>query len=873
MLKFKKKHSEVPAAEGKRQAVNKPQDIQARGNALRSLGIAAMFLGLIPMVLGFAYLSLAREPALQREQIDRIASSFATQQATSMHSLFTRLGDRIQSAASSPLALSAVASQSEEDIRLVEQAMLDYFPELMSLKIITIGEMGTAQIEGGDSGLRNHIEMDMVRRASREEKTQPESYKFENRWITSMTALIKHPRIDDRKAVVIATLDNDLLSRQLKFLDGATGKFALEQKITSASGTVQSQTVALSGSGAGEEFKRQAEVPGTPWSVSFTPSRALLDSVGIQPWPLLAVFAASFFALLFAIGLIVVRFPRKLDVEVNRAISAAERKTPLELSVPELVVIAKQLRRATLRAMRRDAATEPDTLPVAEVEENFNEERETSDFTNPMFQSGSILDEDNEALDLDLDADDALPGTAARADSDLPDHIFRAYDIRGNAETELTDALVMQIGRAIGTIAGEMDEQTLVVGCDGRTSSPRIKSALIRALMDSGRDVIDVDMIPTPLLYFATRHLSCNSGVMVTGSHNPAGDNGLKIVLDQKTIAAGGIQKIRERILDEDFSKGNGRMIREDIVPPYMEEVLHDIAIAVPLKIVIDAGNGATGRVAPQLFEDLGCEVVPLYCEVDGSFPNHPPDTSNEDNLADLARTVQEQGADFGVAFDGDGDRLAVVTSSGRIVRSDVLLMIYAQDVVSRNPGADVVFDVKCSRHLGALVSRHGGRPILWKTGHAFMKEKMAETGALLGGEFSGHMFFGERWYGFDDGMYAAARLAEILSTHGESLDQSLAAFPDSVNTPEILIPVPEEKKFALIEKLIAVADFSPGKVNTMDGIRADYANGWGLVRASNTTPALTARFEADTAEALEAIQSVFRAQIALAMPDLEITF
>ena len=319
-----------------------------------------------------------------------------------------------------------------------------------------------------------------------------------------------------------------------------------------------------------------------------------------------------------------------------------------------------------------------------------------------------------------------------------------------------------------------------------------------------------------------------------------------------------------------DFSKGNGRMIREDIVPAYMEELLHDIAIAVPLKVVIDAGNGATGAVAPQLFEDLGCEVIPLYCEVDGNFPNHPPDTSNEDNLADLARVVQEQEADFGVAFDGDGDRLAVVTSSGRIVRSDVLLMIYAQDVVSRNPGADVVFDVKCSRNLTRLITRHGGRPVLSKTGHAFMKEKMAETGALLGGEFSGHMFFGERWYGFDDGMYAAGRLAEILSTHGESLDDSIAAFPTTINTPEIVIPVAEADKFRLIEKIVENASFPNGKVNTMDGIRVDFKEGWGLVRASNTGAALTARFEADTEEDLETIKGVFRSQIARAAPKFE---
>jgi phosphomannomutase/phosphoglucomutase len=314
-------------------------------------------------------------------------------------------------------------------------------------------------------------------------------------------------------------------------------------------------------------------------------------------------------------------------------------------------------------------------------------------------------------------------------------------------------------------------------------------------------------------------------------------------------------------------------MIREEIIPAYVDEVLSDIAIAVPLKVVLDAGNGATSDIAPELFEELGCEVVPLHCHVDGSFPNHPPDTSNEDNLADLVAAVQREGADFGVAFDGDGDRLAVVTSSGRILRSDVLLMIFAEDVVSRNPGADVVFDVKCSRNLTQLITSNGGRPVLWKTGHAFMKEKMVETGALLGGEFSGHMFFGERWYGFDDGMYAAGRLAEILSTHGSSLDELVAAYPQTVNTPEILVPVQEADKFELIERIIENADFSEGKVNTLDGIRVDFSDGWGLLRASNTSPCLTARFEADSLEILEEIKQAFRAQINRADPDLALSF
>ena len=422
-------------------------------------------------------------------------------------------------------------------------------------------------------------------------------------------------------------------------------------------------------------------------------------------------------------------------------------------------------------------------------------------------------------------------------------------------------------------MAGEMDEQTIIIGCDGRKSSPRIKSALIKSLMESGRDVIDIGLVPTPLMYFATRHLNCRSGIMVTGSHNPGDDNGMKIVLNQKTIAAGGIQQIQELVIKDEYSRGRGRMIRENVVADYVDEVLSDIAIAVPLKIVIDAGNGVTGGIAPQLFEDLGCEVVPMYCEVDGNFPHHPPDTSDEDNLQDLIEAVQKEEADFGVAFDGDGDRLAVVTSTGQIVRSDTLLMIFAKDVVSRNPGADVVFDVKCSRNLTTLITRYGGRPVLWKTGHAFMKEKMAETGALLGGEFSGHMFFGERWYGFDDGMYAAARLAEILSTHGDSLDATIEEFPATVNTPEILIPVPERDKFDLMEKIVRDCDFSSGKINTMDGIRVDFTDGWGLVRASNTSPTLTARFEADTQESLETIMTEFREQIALVEPALELHF
>ena len=465
------------------------------------------------------------------------------------------------------------------------------------------------------------------------------------------------------------------------------------------------------------------------------------------------------------------------------------------------------------------------------------------------------------------------PNVAAPEEDAFPEHIFRAYDIRGHAEKELTDTIIASIAGAVGTIAEQMGETALIVGCDGRASSPRIKAVLIRAIMATGTDVIDIGMTPTPLLYFATRHLPCRSGIMITGSHNPAEQNGLKIVLDRQTLADGRIAEIRDQAAAGNFSIGSGRIMQENIIPAYLDKVCNDITLAMPLKIVIDASNGATSEIAPQLFQRLGCDVIPLNCQVDGRFPGHPPDTSNEENLAMLVQKVIDMEADFGVAFDGDGDRLAVVTPSGKIIRSDVLLMLYAQDFLSRNPGADVVFDVKCSRLLSTLITDYGGRPVLCRTGHAFMKQKMQETGALLGGEFSGHMFFGERWYGFDDGIYAAGRLAEIISTHGYNLDSAVATLPATSSTPEIIIPVADDYKFELANRIVNNTDFPSGKVNTLDGLRVDFSNGWGLVRASNTGPALTARFEADTPENLKKIQDEFRTQIAKIDPAIELNF
>jgi phosphomannomutase/phosphoglucomutase len=360
---------------------------------------------------------------------------------------------------------------------------------------------------------------------------------------------------------------------------------------------------------------------------------------------------------------------------------------------------------------------------------------------------------------------------------------------------------------------------------------------------------------------------------MVTGSHNPANYNGLKIMLGGETLSGDAIQALYQRVRNGDLARGQGRQSSQDVRRAYLDRIVGDIAVAAPLKVVVDAGNGIAGELAPMLIEELGCEVVPLYCEVDGDFPNHPPDPGKPENLVDLIARVQSEGADLGIAFDGDGDRLGVVIHSGKIIWPDRLLMLFARDVVSRNPGADVLFDVKCSRRLASVITEAGGRPIMWKTGHSLMKAKMQETGALLAGEMSGHIFFRERWYGFDDGLYAAARLLEILGIEDRHADEVFGDFPEDISTPELNVEVTESRKFDIVERLANEGAFGEASVSTIDGVRVDYADGWGLCRASNTTPVLVLRFEAESEQSLARIQGIFRDQLLKVAPDLVVNF
>jgi len=443
---------------------------------------------------------------------------------------------------------------------------------------------------------------------------------------------------------------------------------------------------------------------------------------------------------------------------------------------------------------------------------------------------------------------------------DISSSIFKAYDIRGIVEKELTPEVVKLIGLAIGSESIAQGERGIVVGRDGRLTGPMLSESLISGLIESGCHVVDIGMVPTPLVYFATYTKGASSGVMVTGSHNPPEYNGFKIMIAGETLAADKIQNLYSRIVNQEFSSGSGSSTSINIDQDYMDTIKSDIVLERELNIVVDCGNGIAGNIAPKLFESLGAKVTKLFCLVDGRFPNHHPDPSNPENLEDLIKEVIDTGADLGLAFDGDGDRLGLVDNNGNVIWADRQMILYARDVLSRKPGAKIIFDVKCSSLLPKDILEHGGEPIMSRTGHSFIKNKLKEIDAELGGEMSGHIFFKDRWYGFDDALYTGARLLEIISKTDKTCAEIFAELPDSVSTPEINIHFDKQgQQYDAMEALSNSVDFPDSEINTLDGVRVDYENCWGLVRASNTTPCLVLRFEGNDKEALNSIKSQFK--------------
>ena len=459
----------------------------------------------------------------------------------------------------------------------------------------------------------------------------------------------------------------------------------------------------------------------------------------------------------------------------------------------------------------------------------------------------------------------------------FPHEIFKAYDIRGIVDQSLTEEMCFLIGKALGSEAQKQGVTETVIGRDGRLSGPRLGEALANGFMAVGIDVIDVGMVPTPTLYFSTQHFKNGTGVQVTGSHNPPEYNGLKMMLNGTTLSGQAIQDLKQRILDDDFAdcqeKDQGTKREESVLDLYCDKIIQDINLTRPLKVVIDSGNGVAGAAAPQVFKALGCDTIELFCEVDGTFPNHHPDPSQLENLQDLIAAVKQHDADFGMAFDGDGDRLGVVSAEGQVIWPDRQMLLFAESILTDSPGSEIIFDVKCSKILPAAIQAAGGKATMWKTGHSFIKSKLKETGAALAGEMSGHIFFNDRWGGFDDGIYAGARLCELLSKSSQSATEVFNALPNTVNTPELRLEMNEGEHYQLVDDLVAAAQFDNGEVSRIDGLRVDFENGFGLIRASNTTPTVIMRYEADSDNALVSIQEQFRTLLLSVRNDLDLPF
>jgi len=453
--------------------------------------------------------------------------------------------------------------------------------------------------------------------------------------------------------------------------------------------------------------------------------------------------------------------------------------------------------------------------------------------------------------------------------------IFKAYDIRGIVGRGLTPEAVQNIGRALASEARDLNIKTIVMGRDGRLSSPGLADALAKGITAAGCDVLNIGLVPTPLLYFVTQHIDGRSGVMVTGSHNPIDYNGLKLVLNGETLSGDKIQQLKQRIDAGDYHQGEFGTVEQNNMfsNEYIGMICEDVHLVRPMRVVIDCGNGAAGQLAPMLLRTMGCEVVELFCDIDGNFPHHHPDPSKPENLDDLVTAVRHYAADVGVAFDGDGDRLGVVDSSGKIIWPDRQMMLFARDVLANKPGAEIIYDVKCSKHLHNQIIKRGGRPLMWKSGHSLMRAKLKETAAALAGEMSGHIFFNDRWFGFDDALYAAARLIEMLSADTRSSSEVFAELPDSINTPELHVPMAAGEGVGFVEQMFSHANFKDGKIINIDGMRVEFADGWGLVRASNTTPVLTVRFEADSQDAMLRIQTQFKQLMLQIKPDIHLPF
>ena len=809
----------------KKALISIPEQLKraARFSALQRDIVISGVLSICCIVGAFYWIQNIEEPRALNQRINTVTASSADHQRVIIREAISQLSARVNQQSINPELSGALETRNLDARNHFELSLQRAFPEAIDSKIIIIGPQGIADERSETIRLRNNIEIDMLRKSLSGDTTVIEAYKQDKDWLISFVSKV------NKHGAIFVTFSAQYFEHMLKSLAGNTVSNELIQTYKTRRDIVVHP---VDTEYADAMQSRALSVPG--WTLQVYPQPQTVQNLRSDStllW-LICVFCVAAIAASHAIF-----FPRSFALP-RPASPPPQKARPDPVATEEL-----DLEQALAQKLATNRSRQP------ERRDNF-----------PAPGSAPPLPE--------IHNDESTP----KKRKPLAINCFRAYDIRGIADEELDDNTCDAIGRAVASEALSRGQSKIIIGRDGRLSSPRMRKALVKGLLGSGVDVLDLGLLATPMLHYACQYFNIGNAIMITGSHNPSHYNGMKISLDFQSLSGRDIQSLRQRIEEQDFQQGEGTLSNDSIEQRYIDRICGDVVIAQTLKVVIDAGNGATAHIAPALFEELGCEVIPLFCETDGNFPNHPPDPTVFENLTALRAAVADNHADIGIAFDGDGDRVAVVTASGKCPQADQLMMVLAQDMVVRNPGAEILFDIKCSRLLAELVIEHGGRPTMWKCGHSYMKRKMSETGALLGGEFSGHIFFKERWYGFDDGMYTAARLLEILTLAGWSMDDALNNQRTLFSSPEIIIPVDDERKFAVIETFIENQRFAEATLSNIDGLRVDFRHGWGLIRASNTAPAITLRFEGDSEAALNRIRNDFKELLARIDPKLAVS-
>lgn len=778
------------------------------------------------------------------------------------------LNNTLEKIAQDPDVITAVLSADPSQLRATATKLEKYVPNALKIRLLL---PGVNDLDENAVPKMGFADLDMVK----ETFTDNQMPGIQGDVGPDRHLAITHQIIRDNRVigVILASLKYDFISKTVQDAKITDGYLELRQS---------SLTIGESGDKAASQGnpKMEMKVPNTNWDLTYWYSEGanfgeftLIFSFIIIP--ALCVTLAFFIGYRRLSDMISADLSSVMKAFKDMMTSKMQGNYPVKMTEMHGFISTLVQFKRVLDNQDNNSILKEDDLPM----DGFFDDSEDFNLSGPLIIENpgtekqpvpvKEIHQDSRSITDDLSVLLELPKINPLSE------IFRAYDIRGIVGKTLTNEMVYNIGRALGTDAKKQHVNTLVVGRDGRTSSQNFADALARGIATTGCNVLDIGMEPTPVLYFVTQHTEGRSGVMITGSHNPAEYNGLKMVINGETLAEDRIQQLRQCIEDNAYVSGPTGTIEKNarVAEEYIGTIADSIRVKKPMVIVLDCGNGVAGELGPALLRTLGCEVIELYCEIDGTFPNHHPDPSKPENLFELIETVKHYKADLGIAFDGDGDRLGVIDSSGKIIWPDRQMMLFAKDVLAGKPGAEIIYDVKCSRHLADQITKFGGRPIMWKTGHSFMKAKLKETGAKLAGEMSGHIFFNDRWFGFDDALYSAARLIEILANDSRSTAEVFAQFPDSINTPELNVGMAEGENFKFIEHMFNEANFRSGKINNIDGMRVDFANGWGLVRASNTTPSLVIRFEADTQEALLSIQEQFRVLMTKIKPDIVLPF